>query len=92
MQGERNQTWEELDLIRLYVDQLEDRLVDYAIARKEIDAKEKGCASTKRPEEERTSWEQSSNADFGEKLLSQATEMGSTLKREWESKLENQRM
>mmetsp|Transcript_1125 Transcript_1125/g.2533 ORF Transcript_1125/g.2533 Transcript_1125/m.2533 type:complete len:1313 (-) Transcript_1125:57-3995(-) len=43
MEKESSQTKEELELIGSYVDQLEDRLATFAIARKEIDAREKKC-------------------------------------------------
>ncbi|KAL3810659.1 hypothetical protein ACHAXA_001048 [Cyclostephanos tholiformis] len=41
--GEHNRTREELDLIGLYVDQLEDRLANFAIARRELEVREKEC-------------------------------------------------
>ena len=44
MEGKRNCTKEELGLIGLYVDQLEDVLADYAIARKELDIRERECS------------------------------------------------
>ncbi|KAL9189396.1 hypothetical protein ACHAXT_009071 [Thalassiosira profunda] len=44
MTQEQNATQEELDLISLYVDQLEDRLANFAIARKELDVREKEVA------------------------------------------------
>ena len=40
---EHNRTREELDLIGLYVDQLEDRLANFAIARRDLDVREKEC-------------------------------------------------
>ena len=43
MSVQENKTRNELDIIGLYVDQLEDRLANYAIARKELDAREKEC-------------------------------------------------
>ena len=40
---DHNRTREELDLIGLYVDQLEDRLANFAIARRDLDVREKEC-------------------------------------------------
>ena len=40
---EQNKTKEELELIGLYVDQLEDRLANFAIARRELDVREQEC-------------------------------------------------
>jgi len=43
MTNELNKTTNELEMIGLYVDQLEDRLATGAIARKELDVREKEC-------------------------------------------------
>lgn len=43
MTQEQNKTNSELELIGLYVDQLEDRLANYALAKKELDLLEKQC-------------------------------------------------
>ena len=43
MEAAENETREELELIGTYVDQLEDRLATFAVARKEIELREKKC-------------------------------------------------
>lgn len=43
MEAAENETKEELELIGTYVDQLEDRLATFAVARKEIELREKKC-------------------------------------------------
>ena len=43
MEAAENETKEELELIGSYVDQLEDRLATFAVARKEIELREKKC-------------------------------------------------
>jgi hypothetical protein len=43
MEAAENETKEELELIGTYVDQLEDRLATFAVARKEIEIREKKC-------------------------------------------------
>ncbi|KAL3785968.1 hypothetical protein HJC23_005677 [Cyclotella cryptica] len=59
-EAEWNQTKEELFLIGTYVDQLEDRLANFAIAKKEIEAREKRCqeleADAQKHIEEAESW------------------------------------
>ena len=45
LQRDRNNTKEQLELIELYVDQLEDRLAGFALARKELEVKEAECKS-----------------------------------------------
>lgn len=46
METAENETKEELDLIGSYVDQLEDRLATFAVARKEIELREKKCQTS----------------------------------------------
>ncbi|KAL7521507.1 hypothetical protein ACHAWX_006186 [Stephanocyclus meneghinianus] len=59
-EAEWNQTKEELFLIGTYVDQLEDRLANFALAKKEIEAREKRCqeleAEAKKHVEDAESW------------------------------------
>ncbi|KAL3766429.1 hypothetical protein ACHAWU_007464 [Discostella pseudostelligera] len=64
---EQNKTKEELELIGLYVDQLEDRLANFAIARRELEVREQECERLEKVAKE--------EADIGEEYKRQLDDL-----------------